>query len=54
MIILIKITVKDLLENTDSKLLIGDESLEINECFVDSRKVKEGSCFFGVEGKKEK
>ena len=50
---MIKITVKDLLENTDSKLLIGDESLEINECFVDSRKVKEGSCFFGVEGKKE-
>lgn len=47
---MIKLTVKDVLENCDAKLLIGDESKEINECFVDSKKVTLGSTFFGIKG----
>ena len=50
MIRLIKITVKDILENCDAKLLIGDEKQEVKQCFVDSKKVKEGGCFFGIKG----
>lgn len=47
---MIKISVKDLLLNCDAKLLIGSESKEINECFVDSKKVTKGSTFFGIKG----
>lgn len=49
---LINITVKDILNNCDAKLLIGSENETINECFVDSKKVKEGGCFFGIKGDK--
>ncbi len=47
---LTKITVKDLLENCACKLLNGIEETIINECFIDSSKVTEGSCFFGIKG----
>lgn len=47
---MIKITVGDLLLNCACKLLNGDEGTIINECFTDSRKVTEGSCFFGIKG----
>lgn len=49
---LINITVKDILNNCDAKLLIGSENETINECFVDSKKVKVGGCFFGIKGDK--
>lgn len=48
---MIKITVKDLLDNCDAKLLIGDEQKEINECFINSKDVTLGSTFFGIRGK---
>lgn len=47
---MIKLTVKDILENCDAKLLIGDESKEIKECYVNSNKVTPGSTFFGIKG----
>ena len=47
---MIKLTVKDILENCDAKLLIGDESKEIKECFIDSKKVKQETTFFGIKG----
>ena len=47
---MIKITVKDLLQNRTCKLLNGDEGTMIKECFADSNKVTEGSCFFGIKG----
>lgn len=47
-----KITVSDLLNNCRAKLLIGNETTIINECFVDSRKVMDGGCFFGINGDK--
>lgn len=49
---MIKITVRDLLNNCKAKLLIGSNDTVINECFVDSRKVKENGCFFGIKGDK--
>lgn len=45
-----KIIVKDLLHNCTCKLLNGDEETMIKECFTDSNKVTEGSCFFGIKG----
>lgn len=45
-----KITVKDILDNSYAKLLNGNSNLEIKKCCVDSRKVTEGACFFGIEG----
>ena len=47
---MIKLTVKDILENCDAKLLIGDESKEIGKCFTDSKKVTPGSVFIGIKG----
>ena len=47
---MINITVKDLLQNCTCKLLNGDEGTMIKECFADSNKVTEGSCFFGIKG----
>ena len=48
---MIKFTVKDLLQNCTCKLLNGDEGTMIKECFADSNKVTEGSCFFGIKGR---
>lgn len=45
-----KITVKDVVENTSCKLLIGNLDEEIKECFIDSKKVKENGCFIGIKG----
>lgn len=52
MIILIKITVDDLLNNCDAKLLIGNKDVVINECFIDSKKKNYNGCFFGIKGNK--
>ena len=49
---MIKITVGDLLKNCKAKLLIGSEKTEINECFINSKDVTYGGCFFGIKGKK--
>lgn len=48
---MIKITVNDLLLNCHVKLLIGSKSKEINECFIDSKKVVNNSTFIGIKGK---
>lgn len=48
---MIKLTVKDLLNNCDCKLLIGDEKKEITNCFINSKDVTLGSTFFGIKGK---
>lgn len=45
-----KITVKDVVENTSCKLLIGNLDEEIEECFIDSKKIKENGCFIGIKG----
>ena len=45
-----KITVKDVVENTSCKLLIGNLDEEVKECFIDSKKVKEEGCFIGIKG----
>lgn len=50
MIILIKITVGDLINNCDAKLLIGNKDIVINECFIDSKKKTVNGCFFGIKG----
>ena len=47
-----QITVEDIINNTSAKLLNGNKSIIINECFVDSKKVTKNSCFFGIKGKK--
>ncbi len=47
---MIKIIVDDLLNNCNAKLLNGNKDTLINECFTDSNKVTEGSCFFGIKG----
>lgn len=39
-----------MLLNCACKLLNGDDETIINECFTDSSKVTEGSCFFGIKG----
>lgn len=49
---MIKITVKDVLENTDAKLLIGNLKTEIKEGFINSKEVISGGCFFGIKGSK--
>ena len=45
-----KITVRDVVENTSCKLLIGNLNEEVKECFIDSKKVKENGCFIGIKG----
>lgn len=47
---MVKITVKDVLENCDAKLLIGDKDKEIKEGFINSKEVVPGGCFFGIKG----
>ena len=47
-----KITVRDVVENTSCKLLIGNLDEEVKECFIDSKKVKEEGCFIGIKGNK--
>ena len=47
---MLKITVKDLIQKCNATLINGNEYEIINECFVDSKKVKKGSCFFGIKG----
>lgn len=47
---MVKITVKDVLENCDAKLLIGDKKTEIKEGFINSKDVVSGGCFFGIKG----
>lgn len=47
---MIKITVKDVLENCDAKLLIGNEKTEIKDGFINSKEVVPGGCFFGIKG----
>ena len=47
-----KITVRDVVENTSCKLLIGNLDAEVKECFIDSKKVKEEGCFIGIKGNK--
>lgn len=49
---MIEITVLDVLENCDVKLLIGSKSTKINECYVDSKKKVKDGCFFGIKGKR--
>lgn len=44
--------VKDLIEICDCKLLWGNESELIKDCFVDTRKTVAGGCFFGIPGDK--
>ena len=46
-----KITVKDLIKNTDCKLLNGNLNEEIINCAANTIDVAKGSCFFGVKGK---
>ena len=50
---MIKLCVKDLLRNTNAKLLNGNENETINDCFINSKEVIKGSCFFGIKGSKE-
>lgn len=45
------VTVRDMVEKCDCKLLIGNFDEKIEECFVDSKEVKKGGCFFGIKGK---
>lgn len=45
------VTVRDMVEKCDCKLLIGNLDEKIEECFVDSKEVKKGGCFFGIKGK---
>lgn len=45
-----KITVRDVIENTSCKLLIGNLDEEVKECFIDSKKVKKDGCFIGIKG----
>lgn len=47
---MIHITVKDIIDNTDAKLLNGSLEQEIEECFIDSNLITNGSCFFGIRG----
>ena len=47
---MIKLTVKDILENCDAKLLIGNESKEIKECYINSKMKVSGGTFFGIKG----
>ncbi len=49
---MVKITVKDILDNTDAKLLIGSLKTEVKKCYINSKKVKKGGCFFGLKGEK--
>lgn len=48
-----KIYVKDILLKDDCKVLCGNLDEEINECFINSKKVKKDSTFIGLEGEKE-
>lgn len=48
---MIKITVNDLILNCHVKLLIGNKTKEITECFIDSKKVVNNSTFIGIKGK---
>ncbi len=50
---MIKLTAYDLIKHCDCKLLIGNENEEIKECFVDSRKITEDGCFFGIKGERQ-
>lgn len=47
-----KITIEDMLNNCDAKLLIGSKDAVINECFINSKEVTKGACFFGIKGEK--
>ena len=49
---MIKLSVKDILRNTNAKLLNGNEKEIINDCFINSREVTKDSCFFGIKGSK--
>lgn len=49
---MIKLSVKDILRNTNAKLLNGNENEIINDCFINSREVTKDSCFFGIKGSK--
>ena len=46
------LTIRDIINNSKAKLLIGNLDEKINECTVDSKKVTNGSCFFGIKGEK--
>lgn len=45
-----KITVKDLIDVSGAKLIVGKESEEIKICVIDSNKAHDGTCFFGIKG----
>lgn len=45
------VTVRDMVEKCECKLLIGNLNEKIEECFIDSKKVINGGCFFGIKGK---
>ncbi len=47
---MIKIMVRDLINYCDCKILIGNEDVEIKECFIDSRIKTDGGTFFGIKG----
>ena len=49
---MIEITVGDVIDNCDAKLLIGSRNTKINECFIDSRQKVNNGCFFGIKGEK--
>ena len=49
---MINLTVNDLINYCDCKLLIGDKNKVIGECYVNSKlKINDG-CFFGIKGEK--
>ena len=45
-----RLTVKDLIDVSHAKLVSGNLLDEIGECFIDSSKVNNGGCFFGIKG----
>ena len=47
-----EITVSDLINHCNCKLLIGDENTIIKECFINSKMKTNGGTFFGINGKK--
>ena len=50
---MIEITARDLVEKADCKLLIGNLDEKVKECFVNSKELVDGGCFFGIKGNKE-
>ena len=45
-----EIMVRDLIKHCNCKLLIGSLDEKVNECFINSKEVTDGGCFFGIRG----